>query len=106
MNEALDDIRFELCMQEELKAYSQRIISHQMRQAMNYCKENSLDYLAHKMQMAEVFKISNRLSDLSRDWNENTGCRRPPPLMCQAGHPWRETAGKENGRKCGISCNS
>jgi hypothetical protein len=70
-NEALDDIRFDLCMQEELKAYSQRIISHQMRQAMNYCKENSLDYLAHKMQMAEVFKISNRLSDLSRDWKEH-----------------------------------
>jgi hypothetical protein len=71
-NEALDDIRFDLCMQEELKAYSQRIISHQMRQAMNYCKENSLDYLAHKMQMAEVFKISNRLSDLSRDWKEHS----------------------------------
>jgi len=71
-NETLNDIRFDLCMQEELKAYSQRIISHQMRQAMNYCKENSLDYLAHKMQMAEVFKISNRLSDLSLDWKEHS----------------------------------
>ena len=70
-NEELDDIRFDLCMQGELKAYSQRIISHQMRQAQNYCKENSLDYLAHKMQMVEVFKISNLLSDLSRDWNEH-----------------------------------
>ena len=70
-NEELDDIRFDLCMQDELKAYSQRIISHQMRQAQNYCKENSLDYLAHKMQMVEVFKISNLLSDLSRDWNEH-----------------------------------
>jgi hypothetical protein len=32
-----------------------------MRQAISLCKENSLDYLAQKMQMAQVFAISNRL---------------------------------------------
>ena len=68
---ALDDKRFELCMHEELKTYSQRIISHQMRQAMVYGKENALDYFAHKMQMVEVFTVSKRLSDLIRDLNEH-----------------------------------
>ncbi len=69
--ESLDIIRFEQCMREELKGYSQRIISHQMRQATMYCKENSLDYFAHKMQMAEVYAISNRLSDLICDLKMN-----------------------------------
>jgi hypothetical protein len=71
-DQALDAIRFEECMRQELKAYSQRIISHQMRQAIVDCKENALDYLAHKMQMAEVYAISNQLSDLIRDLNKNT----------------------------------
>ena len=69
--ESLDIVRFEQCMREELKGYSQRIISHQMRQATIYCKENSLDYFAHKMQMAEVYSISNRLSDLICDLKSN-----------------------------------
>ena len=70
-NGALDDERFQRCMHEELKIYSQRIISHQMRQAMAYGKENALDYFAHKMQMVEVFTVSKRLSDLIRDLNEH-----------------------------------
>jgi len=70
-DQALDASRFEECMRQELKAYSQRIISHQMRQAIVYCKENSLDYLAHKMQLAEVYAISNQLSDLIHDLNKN-----------------------------------
>jgi hypothetical protein len=70
-DQTLNAIRFEECMRQELKEYSQRIISHQMRQAIVYCKENTLDYLAHKMQLAEVYAISNQLSDLVRDLNKN-----------------------------------
>ena len=68
----LTNASFSLCMRMQLRGYAQRIVAHQMAEAIKYGKDNSAEYFAQKVLLTEMFYMSQSLCPLSVEEIQNS----------------------------------
>ena len=64
---ALDARAFDKCMRLQMRNYAQRLIAHQMTEAVRHQQSDSAEYFAHKVLISEMFKLANKVQSMAQD---------------------------------------
>ena len=62
---SLDVRSFDKCMRLQMRNYAQRLIAHQMTEAVRNQQNDSAEYFAHKVLISEIFKLANKVGTIS-----------------------------------------
>jgi len=93
---SLDVRSFDRCMRLQMRNYAQRLIAHQMTEAVRNQQNDSAEYFAHKVLISEIFKLANKVSTISDDLRELSG----------GSDDLRELSGGRSRRTSDSQCNT